>query len=44
MNVDISKLREENANLVKGEAAVAQTANANAQILDGQTVSGSFQT
>lgn len=44
MKDDISKLREENANTVKGEAAVAPTGGANAQIIGGSKVSGSFQT
>lgn len=35
MQDDISKLREENANIVKGEAAVAPTGGANGQIIDG---------
>lgn len=35
MKDDISKLREENANIVKSEAAVVPTGGADAQIIDG---------
>lgn len=35
MQDEISKLREKNANIVNGEAAVAPTGGANAQMIDG---------